>query len=141
VGFVSFFGGFLGFFVFFFTQKREFLGFFSFKNTFICSLKICFKDKSLYYFHKKLKILKNQQNPPKNIFSGFLGGFFGFYGWFFEVFWVGFFGWFFLGGFFIANPACMRLSACSTHLAGPASPACTVRCMPSRRASSYTAIT
>jgi hypothetical protein len=39
--------------------------------------KICFKEKSLYYFHKKFKIKKTQ----KNIFSGF-------------------FRWFFLGGFF-----------------------------------------
>jgi hypothetical protein len=39
--------------------------------------KICFKEKSLYYFYKKLKIKK------KNIFSGFLGGFFGFFLWFF----------------------------------------------------------
>ncbi len=30
--------------------------------------KICFKEKSLYYFHKKNKIKKKQK---KNIFSGF----------------------------------------------------------------------
>jgi hypothetical protein len=47
-----------------------------------------FKEKSLYYFHKKIKNLKKQKKQ-KNIFSGFLGGFFG-------LFWV---------GFFIANPA------------------------------------
>ncbi len=39
--------------------------------------KICLKEKSWYYFHKKLKILK------KPFLVGFLGGFF----W---VFWVGF---------------------------------------------------
>jgi hypothetical protein len=50
---------------------------------FYCSLKICFKEKDLYYFHKKLKIKKKNQKK-KNIFSGFLGGFF----W---VFWVGFY--------------------------------------------------
>jgi hypothetical protein len=45
------------------------------------------KEKSLYYFHKKLKFKK----PKKKTFLvGFLGGFF----------WVGF-----LGGFFNANPA------------------------------------
>ncbi len=37
--------------------------------------KICFKEKSLYYFHKKLKI-KRTQNPPKKIFGGFLRLFF-----------------------------------------------------------------
>jgi hypothetical protein len=36
------------------------------------------KEKSLYYFHKKLKIKKNPKNP---FLVGFLGGFF----------WVGFF--------------------------------------------------
>jgi hypothetical protein len=36
--------------------------------------KICSKEKSLYYFHKKIKNLKN---PKKHIFNGiFLGGFF-----------------------------------------------------------------
>jgi hypothetical protein len=38
------------------------------------------KEKSLYYFHKKLKILKNPKNP---LLVFFLGGFF----------------WVFLGGF------------------------------------------
>jgi hypothetical protein len=53
------------------------------------------KEKSLYYFHKKLKILKNPKKPQKKTFLvGFLGGFF-----------LGFFGWVFLGGFFNANPA------------------------------------
>jgi hypothetical protein len=64
--FFGFLGVFLAFFGFF-TQKREFLGFFSFKNTFICSLKICIKEKSLYYFHKKLKIKKKK----KHFFGGF----------------------------------------------------------------------
>jgi hypothetical protein len=44
--------------------------------------KNCFKEKSLYNFHKKLKIEKNPKYP----------------------FLVGFFGWVFLVGFFIANP-------------------------------------
>jgi hypothetical protein len=44
-------------------------------------IKIFFEEKSLYYFHKKLKIKKKTKKPPKNIFSGF-------------------FGWVFLGGFF-----------------------------------------
>jgi hypothetical protein len=48
-------------------------------------LKICFKEKSLYYFHKKLKIIK------KTFFAVFLGVFLGFF-----------------GGFFIANPATRR---------------------------------
>jgi hypothetical protein len=48
----------------------------------LCSLKICFKEKSLYYFHKKLKIYINpKKNTKKTFFVGFLGGFF----------WVGFF--------------------------------------------------
>jgi hypothetical protein len=33
------------------------------------------------YFHKKLKILKNQKKPKKNIFIGFFSG--GFFGWVF----------------------------------------------------------
>jgi hypothetical protein len=38
----------------------------------------------LYFFHKKLKILKNPKKQKKNIFSGFLGGFFWFFfGWVF----------------------------------------------------------
>jgi hypothetical protein len=46
------------------------------------------KEKSLYYFHKKFKILKTQKTHKKKTFLvGFLGGFF----------WVGF-----LGGFFNA---------------------------------------
>jgi hypothetical protein len=48
-------------------------------------IKIGFKEKSLYNFHKKLKIKKKK----KNIFSGFLG-------WFFWVV--------FLGGFFYCQP-------------------------------------
>jgi hypothetical protein len=43
------------------------------------------KEKSLYYFHKNLKIKKTKK---KNILVGFLGGFFCF----------------FLGGLFNANP-------------------------------------
>ena len=44
----------------------------------------------MYYFHTKIKNLKN---PEKNIFSGFFGVFFlGFLG---GYFWVGFFGWVF----------------------------------------------
>jgi hypothetical protein len=50
--------------------------------------------RSLYYFHKKLKI---KRKPKKNILHGFLGGFI----------------WVFLGGFFIANPA-LRLSTRSS---------------------------
>ncbi len=34
--FFCFFFGFFGFFIYIFAQKREFLGFFSFKNTFMC---------------------------------------------------------------------------------------------------------
>jgi hypothetical protein len=46
--------------------------------------KICLKEKSLYYFHKKFKNLKNPKKKQKKTFLvGFLGGFFGF-------FWVGF---------------------------------------------------
>jgi hypothetical protein len=59
-------------------------------------IKICFKEKSLYYFQKK-NLKKNKQ---KNIYSGFLGGFF--------VFFLFFFGWVFLGEFFIANPVFRR---------------------------------
>jgi hypothetical protein len=44
------------------------------------------KEKSLYYFHKKLKIKKKK--PKKTFLVGFLGGFY----------------WVFLGGFFNANP-------------------------------------
>jgi hypothetical protein len=55
--------------------------------------KICLKEKSLYYFHKKLKIKKNPKKPKKTIVSGFLSGFFGV----------------FLGGFFNANPASFSL--------------------------------
>jgi hypothetical protein len=46
--------------------------------------KICFKEKSLYYFHKKFKVKK----PKKTFFVGWL-------------FLVGYFGWV----FFTANPA------------------------------------
>jgi hypothetical protein len=57
-------------------------------------IKICFKQKSLYYFQKKLKIKKKQK---KHIFLWvLLGGFLGFFGW-------GFFGWFFLGGLFLGG--------------------------------------
>ncbi len=60
--------------------------------------KICFKEKRLYYFHKKLnnyeKPPKKQKKTNKNISSG--------------LFQVVFFG--FLGGFFIANPAWKRTS-------------------------------
>jgi hypothetical protein len=52
-------------------------------------IKICFKEKSLYFFHKKFKIKKKTK---KIFFVGFLDRFL----W---VFWV------FLGGFFSANPA------------------------------------
>jgi hypothetical protein len=45
------------------------------------------KEKSLFYFHKKIKNLKKKQNP----------------------FLVVFFRWFFLGGFFNANPVCIRI--------------------------------
>jgi hypothetical protein len=41
--------------------------------------KICFKEKSLYNFHKKLKIYKTQ----KTFLVGFLGVFLGFFGWVF----------------------------------------------------------
>jgi hypothetical protein len=55
-------------------------------------IKNCFQEKSYYYFHKKLKILKNPKNHKKKTFLvGFLGGFFGFFGCFFG----GFFGWVF----------------------------------------------
>jgi hypothetical protein len=50
-------------------------------------IKICLKEKSLYYFHK-LKILKNPKKQKKTFLVGF-------FRWFFEVFWVGFFGWVF----------------------------------------------
>ncbi len=58
-------------------------------------IKICFKEKSLYYFHKKLNIKK----PKTNILLGFLGVFLGVFWW---VFWV---------VFFIGNPA-VRWPAC-----------------------------
>ncbi len=52
------------------------------------------KEKSLYYFHKKLKIKKKTKKTKKKHFQWvFLGGFFFF-----------FFGWVFLGGFFNPNP-------------------------------------
>ncbi len=57
------------------------------------SYKICFKEKSLYYFHKKLKIKKNPKTQKTH---------------FYWVFLCGFFGWVFLGGFFICNPACAK---------------------------------
>jgi hypothetical protein len=50
--------------------------------------KICFKEKRLYYFHKKFKIKKKPQTPPKKtfcVFSVFWGGFF-----WVVFFWVGF---------------------------------------------------
>jgi hypothetical protein len=43
--------------------------------------KICLKEKTLYYFHKKIK---NFKNSKKKLFVGFWG-----------LFWVGFFGWVF----------------------------------------------
>jgi hypothetical protein len=46
---------------------------------------ICFKEKSLYYFHKKLKIKKNKKHSFSGVFRWFFFGFF----------WVGFFGWVF----------------------------------------------
>jgi hypothetical protein len=49
--------------------------------------KISFKEKSLYYSHKKLKKLKNQKK---------------------KTFLVGCFRWVFLVGFFIANPDCWQ---------------------------------
>jgi hypothetical protein len=49
------------------------------------------KEKSLYYFHKKLKIKKKTK---KTFLVVFLGGFFG---------------WVFLGGFFNANPASLGI--------------------------------
>jgi hypothetical protein len=58
----------------------------------VCDLfvnkKISLKEKSLYYFHKKIKNLKN----PKKTFL------------------VGFFRWVFLGGFFNANPGPIRVN-------------------------------
>ncbi len=48
------------------------------------------KEKSLYYFHKKLKILKKTKKTQKNPFLV------GFFRWVF----LGFFWWVFLGGFF-----------------------------------------
>ncbi len=64
--------------------------------------KISFKEKSLYYSHKKLKIYKKPQKTPKKpkkpIFIGFFRwAFLGFFGWEFlgGFFWVGFFGWVF----------------------------------------------
>jgi hypothetical protein len=55
-----------------------------------CSFKICFKENSLYYFHKKLKIEENPKKPKKLNFSGFFRCFF------LGVHWVGFFGGFLL---------------------------------------------
>jgi hypothetical protein len=34
-------------------------------------IKICFKEKSLYYFHTKLKIKKKQKNKKITILVGF----------------------------------------------------------------------
>jgi hypothetical protein len=56
--------------------------------SFFLFMKIYFKEKSLYYFHKKLR---NEKEPKKKTF---LVGFF-------RVFLDGFFGWVFLGGFFL----------------------------------------
>jgi hypothetical protein len=39
--------------------------------------KNCFKEKSFYYFHKKLKIIKNLKKTKKTFLAGFLGEFFG----------------------------------------------------------------
>jgi hypothetical protein len=36
-------------------------------------IKICFKEKSLYHFHKKLKILKNPKKPQKTFLVGSFG--------------------------------------------------------------------
>ncbi len=58
--------------------------------------KICFKEKTLYYFHKKLKIKKTQKKQKNPI--------------------VGVFCFVFLGLFFIANPVSRRgRSACLTR--------------------------
>jgi hypothetical protein len=61
-------------------------------------IKICFKEKSLYYFHKNTILKKPQKTNKKTFLVGFLSVFFGF------------FGWFFLGGSFIANPAFFGVS-------------------------------
>ncbi len=63
---------------------------------------MCFKEKSLFYFHLKLKILKGQKK---------------------HFLWV-FFRWLFLGGFFIAHPA-PRCGWCGSWPDPP--PSCT-RC-------------
>jgi hypothetical protein len=61
------------------------------------------KEKSLYYFHKKIKNFKKPKKTKKKTFLvGLLGGLFCVF--FDGFFWVGFFGWVFLGGFFNANP-------------------------------------
>ncbi len=57
--------------------------------------KISFKEKKLFYFHKKIK---NLLKPKKTIFSGFFGVFFVF------------------GGFFIANPGPRRSAGCTSSL-------------------------
>ncbi len=62
-----------------------------------------FQEKSLCYFHKKLKIKKTQKYPKSPFFVVFLGGFF----------WVGFF-----GGFFIANPALGPTGHCGRSVLG-----------------------
>jgi hypothetical protein len=53
-------------------------------------IKICFKEKSFYYFHKKLKNIKKFKKTQKT---------------YFYCFFLGVFFWLSLGGFFIANPA------------------------------------
>ena len=63
--------------------------------------KICFKEKSLYYFHKKIK--NKYKNKNKNIFRGFFGVF--------------------LGGFFIANPV-LRSTTSSTAARCPSPATC-----------------
>ncbi len=46
-------------------------------------IKICFKEKSLYYFHEKIQNLKNHETKKKTFVVVFLGFFFCFS-------WVGF---------------------------------------------------
>jgi hypothetical protein len=46
-------------------------------------IKICFKENSLYYFHKNKKFKKTQKTKQKTFLVGFLGVFWGFFGWVF----------------------------------------------------------
>jgi hypothetical protein len=67
------------------------------------------REKSLYYFQKKIKNFKKPKKKPKKTFLV------GFFRW---VFW-GFFGWVFLGGFFWVGflmPTLLALNALTTQL-------------------------